>query len=186
MTASQDIDYEALAQDAMRSVVRSVLTRVAKTGLPGEHHFYIAFNTQAPGRRHLQTPEGKVSRGDDDRAAAPLLGPPRLRGTVRGEADVRQHSRTARRPFQRRQGLLRSERSLRPAVRGIRTQRPKPRAASVARPVPRRCPICRRDWRATMVAARRAGLGQTGWTSAASVPARRSRTRWSRQDQGRS
>lgn len=33
----------------MRSVVRSVLTRVAKTGLPGEHHFYVAFNTQAPG-----------------------------------------------------------------------------------------------------------------------------------------
>ena len=33
----------------MRSVVRSVLTRVAKTGLPGEHHFYMAFNTQAPG-----------------------------------------------------------------------------------------------------------------------------------------
>lgn len=49
MTAAQDIDYEALAQDAMRSVVRSVLTRVAKSGLPGEHHFYVAFNTQAPG-----------------------------------------------------------------------------------------------------------------------------------------
>jgi hypothetical protein len=49
MTAAQDIDYEALAQDAMRSVVRNVLTRVAKTGLPGEHHFYVAFNTQAPG-----------------------------------------------------------------------------------------------------------------------------------------
>ena len=49
MTPAQDIDYEALAQDAMRSVVRNVLTRVAKTGLPGEHHFYVAFNTQAPG-----------------------------------------------------------------------------------------------------------------------------------------
>lgn len=49
MTAAQDIDYEALAQDAMRSVVRSVLTRVAKSGLPGDHHFYVAFNTQAPG-----------------------------------------------------------------------------------------------------------------------------------------
>jgi hypothetical protein len=49
MTAGQDIDYEALAQDAMRGVVRAVLSRIAKTGLPGEHHFYIAFNTQAPG-----------------------------------------------------------------------------------------------------------------------------------------
>lgn len=43
------IDYEALAQDAMRGVVRTILTRVAKTGLPGEHHFYISFDTQAPG-----------------------------------------------------------------------------------------------------------------------------------------
>jgi hypothetical protein len=33
----------------MRGVVRSVLGRVAKTGLPGEHHFYIAFRTDAPG-----------------------------------------------------------------------------------------------------------------------------------------
>lgn len=49
MTVGQDIDYETLAQDAMRGVVRAVLSRIAKTGLPGEHHFYIAFNTQAPG-----------------------------------------------------------------------------------------------------------------------------------------
>jgi hypothetical protein len=49
MTAGQHIDYEALAQDAMRGVVRGVLSRVAKSGLPGDHHFYIAFNTQAPG-----------------------------------------------------------------------------------------------------------------------------------------
>lgn len=49
MTSGRNIDYEALAQDAMRTVVRSVLARVAKSGLPGEHHFYIAFNTQAPG-----------------------------------------------------------------------------------------------------------------------------------------
>ena len=49
MTAESHIDYEALAQGAMRAVVRAVLVRVAKTGLPGEHHFYIAFNTKAPG-----------------------------------------------------------------------------------------------------------------------------------------
>jgi uncharacterized protein len=49
MTAEAHIDYEALAQVAMRSMVRMVLARVAKTGLPGEHHFYIAFDTQAPG-----------------------------------------------------------------------------------------------------------------------------------------
>ena len=49
MTAEPQIDYEALAQVAMRSMVRMVLARVAKTGLPGEHHFYIAFDTQAAG-----------------------------------------------------------------------------------------------------------------------------------------
>lgn len=49
MTAGQHIDYEALAQEAMRGVVRAVLVKVAQTGLVGDHHFYIAFNTQAPG-----------------------------------------------------------------------------------------------------------------------------------------
>jgi len=49
MTAEQEIDYEALVQGAMRGIVRTLLVRVAKSGLPGEHHFYIAFNTAAPG-----------------------------------------------------------------------------------------------------------------------------------------
>ena len=49
MTAERDIDYEKLAQSAMRGVVRTVLLDVAKSGLPGEHHFYIAFRTDAPG-----------------------------------------------------------------------------------------------------------------------------------------
>jgi uncharacterized protein len=49
MTSEREIDYEVLAQEAMRGVVRTVLERVAKSGLPGEHHFYIAFRTDAPG-----------------------------------------------------------------------------------------------------------------------------------------
>lgn len=49
MPAEPTIDYEALAQDAMRGVVRTVLTQAAKTGLPGEHHFYISFDTGASG-----------------------------------------------------------------------------------------------------------------------------------------
>ena len=50
MSAGSSIDYDALTQDALRGVVRAVLIQVAagKSGLPGEHHFYIAFNTQAP------------------------------------------------------------------------------------------------------------------------------------------
>ncbi len=49
MTAESMIDYEALAQEAMRSVVRNVLSETAAKGLPGEHHFYISFDTLAPG-----------------------------------------------------------------------------------------------------------------------------------------
>lgn len=49
MTAETEIDYDALAQEAMRGVVRAVLTRVQKSGLPGNHHFYIAFDTRHPG-----------------------------------------------------------------------------------------------------------------------------------------
>lgn len=49
MTTGSQIDYEALQQDAMRGVVRAVLNQIVKTGLPGEHHFYISFLTQSPG-----------------------------------------------------------------------------------------------------------------------------------------
>jgi hypothetical protein len=45
------IRYDILAQDALRGVVRKVLAEVARTGLPGEHHFYITFGTHAPGVR---------------------------------------------------------------------------------------------------------------------------------------
>jgi len=43
------IRYDLLVQDALRSVVRKVLTDAARSGLPGEHHFNISFKTQAPG-----------------------------------------------------------------------------------------------------------------------------------------
>ena len=45
------IRYDILAQDALRGVIRKVLSEVARTGLPGEHHFFITFATQAPGVR---------------------------------------------------------------------------------------------------------------------------------------
>lgn len=41
--------YDQLAQNALRGVVRDALRKVQKSGLPGEHHFYIAFNTRYPG-----------------------------------------------------------------------------------------------------------------------------------------
>jgi hypothetical protein len=45
------IRYDILAQDALRGVVRKVLSEVARTGLPGEHHFFVSFGTTAPGVR---------------------------------------------------------------------------------------------------------------------------------------
>lgn len=45
------IRYDLLTQQALRSVVRNVLTDAAKKGLPGEHHFYISFDTRAEGVR---------------------------------------------------------------------------------------------------------------------------------------
>ncbi len=44
------IPYDEIVQEALRSVVRRVLTDIeAAGGLPGNHHFYIAFKTRAPG-----------------------------------------------------------------------------------------------------------------------------------------
>jgi hypothetical protein len=45
------IRYDVLAQEALRGLVRKVLTEVAQTGLPGEHHFFITFDTRHPGVR---------------------------------------------------------------------------------------------------------------------------------------
>src|SRR3972149_7128022 len=47
--AEDEIRYDLLTQDALRGVVRQVLSRVQREGLPGEHHLYIAFDTGAEG-----------------------------------------------------------------------------------------------------------------------------------------
>jgi hypothetical protein len=49
--AVDHIRYDILAQDALRGVMRTVLIDAAKNGLPGEHHFYISFDTRAEGVR---------------------------------------------------------------------------------------------------------------------------------------
>jgi hypothetical protein len=41
--------YDLLAQVALRGVVRSALAQVARSGLPGEHHLFIAIDTRHPG-----------------------------------------------------------------------------------------------------------------------------------------
>lgn len=45
---SRDIDYGNLMHDAMRGLIRKVLQDVSDHGLPGNHHFFITFDTAHP------------------------------------------------------------------------------------------------------------------------------------------
>ena len=44
----REIDYGNLMHDAMRGLIRKVLLDVADRGLPGNHHFFITFDTSHP------------------------------------------------------------------------------------------------------------------------------------------
>jgi len=59
------IRYDLLVQDALRSVVRKVVSEAARSGLPGDHHFNIAFKTQAPG---VVIPPAMLQRYPDEMA----------------------------------------------------------------------------------------------------------------------
>jgi hypothetical protein len=54
--------YDLLAQEALRGVVRASLRKIVKTGLPGDHHFYIAFDTRYPGVRLSERLDKKYPR----------------------------------------------------------------------------------------------------------------------------
>lgn len=45
---SSTIDYGRLMHNAMRGLIQQVLQDVALNGLPGEHHFFITFDTRHP------------------------------------------------------------------------------------------------------------------------------------------
>ena len=45
---SRSIEYGNLMHDAMRGLIRQVLLDVAANGLPGNHHFFITFDTSHP------------------------------------------------------------------------------------------------------------------------------------------
>jgi hypothetical protein len=46
--------YDLMVQEALKGVVRKILSEAARDGLPGEHHFYVTFRTEAPGVRLSQ------------------------------------------------------------------------------------------------------------------------------------
>jgi hypothetical protein len=43
------LNYQAMTEDALRSVMRQALGVAANRGLPGQHHFYLTFRTKFPG-----------------------------------------------------------------------------------------------------------------------------------------
>jgi hypothetical protein len=43
------LDYAQLVREALLDVPRRALRLTARTGLPGEHHFYLSFRTDHPG-----------------------------------------------------------------------------------------------------------------------------------------
>ena len=58
------IPYDEIVQDALRGVVQRVLMKIdAEGGLPGAHHFYIAFRTRAPG---VDIPKHLLERYPDE------------------------------------------------------------------------------------------------------------------------
>ena len=47
--ARDTLQYDKMVEAALRGVVREALGFAAKTGLPGNHHFYLTFRTDHPG-----------------------------------------------------------------------------------------------------------------------------------------
>lgn len=59
-----DMNYEVMAQEALRGVVKTALRRAASPeGLPGQHHLYITFKTRAAG---VSTPLDLLQRYPDE------------------------------------------------------------------------------------------------------------------------
>jgi hypothetical protein len=46
---SDTINYGQLMHNAMRGLMADLLRKIGKEGLPGEHHFFICFDTTHPG-----------------------------------------------------------------------------------------------------------------------------------------
>jgi len=59
--SDETLRYDIWVEEALRSVIKKTLVHVSEHGLPGDHHFYISFLTQAegvsiPGRLRAQHP----------------------------------------------------------------------------------------------------------------------------------
>ena len=109
--------YDALVDDALRSVVRRVLTQVAEKGLPGSHHFYISFRSTDPG---VELPDYLRAKYPEEMTIVLqhqywdlIIGADYLRGDGELQQAAGAHKGAVRRAV----GLRRSVGALRPAVR---------------------------------------------------------------------
>ena len=133
--ATDHIRYDLLARDALRGVLRRVLTDAAEHGLPGRASFLHHLLSDRRRREAVAAAAGAISGRDDDHPPAPVLGSGGDRGSLRGRPVVRRHSGAAGGSVQRDQELLRSVGAVRPAVRAVRC-RDRGVAAETCRPSP--------------------------------------------------
>jgi|TARA_R110000751_G_scaffold55247_9_gene118496 hypothetical protein len=63
MHEPEEFRYDLMVDQALRGVVKQILTRVAKEGLFGEHHYYVTFQTNHPG---VKLPENQRKAHPDN------------------------------------------------------------------------------------------------------------------------
>ena len=59
---NKTIDYGTLMHKAMRTLIFDVLKDVEKSGLPGEHHFFITFDTPLRVWKYLNGSENDIQK----------------------------------------------------------------------------------------------------------------------------
>ena len=57
------LDYDKIVEDTLRLVVKKSLQLVNENGLPGDHHFYISFDSNHKG---VKVPNELKSSGDNE------------------------------------------------------------------------------------------------------------------------
>ena len=108
------IPYDEIVQEALRAVVGRVLGEVERSGgLPGSHHFYITFKTQAPG---VDIPKRLVERFPDEMTI--VLQNKYWDLKVSDKPDLQPGRRPSLYPLRRDHRVRGPRRQLRPAIPG--------------------------------------------------------------------
>ena len=132
--ATDHIRYDILAQDALRGMVRTVLEDIAKSGLPGEHHFYITFDTGAEGVKVSQRMRAQYPQDMTIVLQHQFWDLIVTRRALRGRPVVWRHPGAAGGPVRGDHDLCRPFGAVRPAV--PETSMPRPPLEARMRPFP--------------------------------------------------